>query len=887
MYPQQYLQIPKTFEIRGADHTQLNGNLEVFSIDEQLLSAVCRIQRWWRLILQRRRLEQSAIRNLFENQKKRMLSRSVSVRSSTPLNTRLYHSPRIATNIMKKMKNFEPFVRNNGDTNLRSSSLRLKEEKPLAHLNKLDGNLCSFQPVNGGPNSLVMGKNTAELMHAIMADLEKLGAVQSELVLHNGQRPDESGKSAKTLQKINQLLKDAQSTAIILSEGENRQSFEVSPSPNRKSKVDQVKDSIKSLSEITYTIKDCRLPSEIPVTQKSYSRDSILTPRQLCPLRDESLPQNKTLTVSNGNTTYDLQGDLEISPVFSRNSSENMSSLNRGSYIDQFEQQLAEQRRRIERQQAEEREQALQDCENRLREEYDAKLEKNYQLIEQLIAEKKGLTEQYDKLVFDMRQISEKAQAKQKRMEENHRVELKKVEAKAVAGEKIKRERWEAAKIKTIKEQTAKSVERDIQRMTLNHKEEIEELKRYYKEQLEGADARASEQYFQKMEELRMKFNKDREEICAQERKLVAERYESLMEEDRKTWENLRNKLLKEAEEDKKRVTSQMARERSELLEQITRLNTELRETGQKQQQELEEIKIKLKTEHEADLLKLQNRLEREKADVEEYVRNQLKVEIQERELEMAEKLRKERDRQLEVAIQRLEEESSHIREEVENSAQERIKRLKEKYEKDVDELEAGEREAKEKCNQIRARCIELEGEMNCQTVRLNQLTEELHQVKATNGQLQSERAQLREILIREVEKELTTARTTASRAQQEAAEVKAQAASEVARLQAELNATKRDAAEELESLHQKIKEAIVKKDTNIAEMLRRHEKEVAELKSRLNAQTTATAKHNSYASIMNRELRAPGVQSNTAGNGARRGGTAAGKSRGASFRKY
>lgn len=31
-----------------------------------------------------------------------------------------------------------------------------------------------------------------------MADLEKLGAVESELVLHNGQRPSENGKSAKT-----------------------------------------------------------------------------------------------------------------------------------------------------------------------------------------------------------------------------------------------------------------------------------------------------------------------------------------------------------------------------------------------------------------------------------------------------------------------------------------------------------------------------------------------------------------------------------------------------------------------------------------------------------------------------------------------------------------
>lgn len=93
---------------------------------------------------------------------------------------------------------------------------------------------------------------------------------------------------------------------------------------------------------------------------------------------------------------------------------------------------------------------------------------------------------------------------------------------------------------------------------------------------------------------------------------------------------------------------------------------------------------------------------------------------------------------------------------------------------------------------------------MNCQTVRLNQLTEELHQVQATNDQFKSERAQLREVLMCEIEKELAAAKATATRAQRDAEEVKAQAASEVARLRAELNATKRDAAEELESLHQK-----------------------------------------------------------------------------------
>uniref|UniRef100_A0A0R3WXZ9 TACC_C domain-containing protein n=1 Tax=Hydatigena taeniaeformis TaxID=6205 RepID=A0A0R3WXZ9_HYDTA len=113
--------------------------------------------------------------------------------------------------------------------------------------------------------------------------------------------------------------------------------------------------------------------------------------------------------------------------------------------------QLSGQSRCLQEQNAVGVEKALQDCEKRLRDEYETKLEKNYRLIDELIAEKKALTEQCDKLVADMRQISEKALAKQKLMEENHKVELKKAEAKAAAAEKIKRERWEAAKTKSIK----------------------------------------------------------------------------------------------------------------------------------------------------------------------------------------------------------------------------------------------------------------------------------------------------------------------------------------------------------------------------------------------------------------------------------------------------
>ena len=65
-------------------------------------------------------------------------------------------------------------------------------------------------------------------------------------------------------------------------------------------------------------------------------------------------------------------------------------------------------------------EEALRDCEKRLREEYEEKLEKSYRLVDELLADKKALTEQCNKLVCDMRQFSQKALAKQKLMEEKY-----------------------------------------------------------------------------------------------------------------------------------------------------------------------------------------------------------------------------------------------------------------------------------------------------------------------------------------------------------------------------------------------------------------------------------------------------------------------------------
>ena len=87
--------------------------VEITEINEhhKQSSAASRIQVWWRNVLQRRKLERAALYNLFAQQRKRILERSASRKTNALAANRAFRSPRVATNIIKKMKNSEPVNR--------------------------------------------------------------------------------------------------------------------------------------------------------------------------------------------------------------------------------------------------------------------------------------------------------------------------------------------------------------------------------------------------------------------------------------------------------------------------------------------------------------------------------------------------------------------------------------------------------------------------------------------------------------------------------------------------------------------------------------------------------------------------------------------------------
>lgn len=70
------------------------------------------------------------------------------------------------------------------------------------------------------------------------------------------------------------------------------------------------------------------------------------------------------------------------------------------------------------------------------------------------------------------------------------------------------------------------------------------------------------------------------------------------MEEERRVWDGLRKKLLKDASEEKDRLVTLMTRERTEFEEKINQLNAALSEANQTSLHEVARIKKELETEY-------------------------------------------------------------------------------------------------------------------------------------------------------------------------------------------------------------------------------------------------------------------------------------------------
>ncbi|XP_074116488.1 centrosomal protein of 131 kDa isoform X3 [Sminthopsis crassicaudata] len=395
--------------------------------------------------------------------------------------------------------------------------------------------------------------------------------------------------------------------------------------------------------------------------------------------------------------------------------------------------------------------------------------------------------------------------------------EIKKLKELMSATEKIRREKWINEKTKKIKEITVRGLEPEIQKLIAKHKQEIKKLKTLHEAELLQSDQRAAQRYVQQTEELREHLEREKEEQGRRERELARQRYEKHLEEEEQALQQQRRRLYSEVAEEKERLNQQAARQRAELEQLKQQLEENSCVVTKALREEYEKGREEQERRHQLDMKALKERLEVEK---EAWEANYLKKEeawLLKRERELKDEVRKVRDKEIELVIQKLEADMTLTKEECEQTAENRIKRVRDKYEAELADLEQSERKLQERCAELKGRLGEAEGENSRLQGLVKQKEKEVEDVIMVKDKLMEERSSLSEVIRQEFSDRLMATEEENRRLKIEISELRT-------RQQLELEKINRDKEDELEEVHKRVKMAIMKKEEAVNNLRKQYE---------------------------------------------------------------
>ena len=287
---------------------------------------------------------------------------------------------------------------------------------------------------------------------------------------------------------------------------------------------------------------------------------------------------------------------------------------------------------------------------------------KQKKLIDSLLSEKKQLQEKNQILQNKLDEIEKSNYKKLQSMRENYELEINKCKDAWFQTEKLRRKKWEEQKIKDIKKLTAKNLEPEIENIISNHKIELAKLEDEYLSKMKEFQEKIINENEQKYSELKYKLNKEKENAIENERKNYDDKirkqnkiYEEEINEERKRWNNKLNNEIQRLE---------LLREKDKKIyeEQINQLEERNKKSlfsnDNYYQKKFDEIKKEYNDKLKEDMEKNKNDLENKNNDILENKKNELEKKYQ----EMKKDLLKDRDKQLNIIIQKLSEESLNER---------------------------------------------------------------------------------------------------------------------------------------------------------------------------------------------------------------------------------
>ncbi|CAF3507731.1 unnamed protein product [Rotaria sp. Silwood1] len=450
------------------------------------------------------------------------------------------------------------------------------------------------------------------------------------------------------------------------------------------------------------------------------------------------------------------------------------------------------------------------------KDEYESIIQRHLKFIDQLIDDKKKISHRCELLLSELKTIDRKYNDRMRSVEETHHNELQKLKDVHEAAEKLRREHWIEEKTKKIKELTVRGLEPEIQKLISKHKNELTKMKTVHEAELLASDERAAQRYIRMTEELRDQLEREKEVSIARERELAREKYEKSLYDEEKTFNEQRRRLYTDIEEEKNRQAEFIDKQRADLDKLRRDIEENHRTVVDSTKREYETIRLEQERRHNNEIQELKDKLALEKQNWEESIMKKQETILANKERELREQMKQERDKEIEKIIAQLESDTTISKEEAERSAENRVKRIRDKYEAEFHELENSEKQTREKFNQIKAQITEVQGDNERLQVLLKQKETEINDIKKITDTLQQERDRLSEIIRQEFADRLVLTEEENRRIKGEIAELRARQQLELEKKKEEIELLQQQQEKELETIHEKIKQAIAKKDEQV-----------------------------------------------------------------------
>jgi len=446
------------------------------------------------------------------------------------------------------------------------------------------------------------------------------------------------------------------------------------------------------------------------------------------------------------------------------------------------------------------------------KQQYEATIQRHLTFIDQLIDDKKVLNSKCEGFVKELKTIDDKYQRKIKHLNDSHKVETKKIKQNVVASEKIFREQWIKEKTNKIKELTVKGLEPEIQRLMLKHKAALEQQELSHKSQLTQVKSSMEIELNNWKQTYKVQAQSDQESACKREVEIARQRFERQLEEIELKHHSEKRRFQKEIDRNKEESRKWQIKKENELevLRMKLKGNSEISVENIKQ--DFDRKQTELRVECEEEIRRLKRNLQFEKTQWQEsFAKNQEAI-MQQKEKEIKEMLRIERDKEINLVVRKLEEDMNQQREELQQTAENRIKRVKKKYETELIDSEKSERETQDKYIKLKSTINELTEEIMRQKTVCKSKDIEIDEISKRNEKLATERSNVTDVVRQEFIQQIDSLQNQLTNYRSQLHQANTDWRKEVEDL-------KENNSQELDKIDERVRQMIATKDETISQI--------------------------------------------------------------------